>query len=70
MPVDTSTLALIIVAVLLGVNIDCNRRVRELQRNSDLQIRWLDAIAAGRRITDSHDPDYPRPPKARDDRRR
>lgn len=37
----------LIVACQLGIQLDCNRRVRELQRNSDLQMRYFDALTRG-----------------------
>lgn len=56
MTVDAGGLALLalvgMLVTLLGLNLDCNRRVRELQRGSDWQIRALDALASGRRLPD------------------
>jgi hypothetical protein len=49
MTIDPSHVGIILGASVLGVVIDCNRRVRALQRTSNLHIEWLGAMIHGRR---------------------
>lgn len=44
MTIDAGVIGLVIGGALVGIVLDCNRRVRELQRTSDLHTRWLDAM--------------------------
>jgi len=44
MPLDAPLLSLMLLAGLVGLVLDCNRRVRELQRTTDLHTRWLDHL--------------------------
>lgn len=56
---DANIIFALIIAAQLGIQLDCNRRVRELQRTNDLQLRYFDALTRGTLLQE-----FGRPPKA------
>jgi hypothetical protein len=52
MTLELAHLGIGLAGVVVAVVLDCNRRVRELQRTSDLHTRWLDAAFHHRRDDD------------------
>jgi hypothetical protein len=43
MQIEAAHVGIMLAGLIVGIVLDCNRRVRELQKTSDLHTRWLDA---------------------------
>ena len=62
---DAALFHLLLTAALIGLVLDCNRRVRAIQRYTDQTVRWLDALVTMTHPPLRHpdtQPPLPRPP--------
>ena len=62
MTLDAIHLGLALGGLIAGFVVDCNRRVRELQRRSDQNAEWLHTLIARRKLERRTDAEPPRHP--------
>jgi hypothetical protein len=55
MTIDPSHVGLTLAGFVVAIVADCNRRVRALQRTSDLHTAWLDAMIHNRKPSRAND---------------